>query len=361
MSAPAPAFAACVERSTRGRRGASGLRSRGSNLIIDIVNHVLPQPVMERLERRPKRFGSMGDEIGLFPQLFDFDVRFCAMDEFGDYQQVISLSTPTLEEVTTADQGNDIARLANDSMAELVARHPARFPAFLASVAMHRPDEAVKEQTRAFDELGAAGVQLFTEVGDRPLDDPEFEPVFATAASRGRMILLHPARAPASAEFRVEDGSLFRVWQTLSWPFMTSVIMWRLICRGLFDRFPDIKILTHHLGGIIPYHANRVDRALQNQLDQIAAQGASMGDRTFKKKARDYLRMYYGDTAMHGAIDPVRCGLAYFGPDHVAFASDAPYGSTPAAMQMLAALELDTETRRKIERDNAERLLGLRA
>ena len=90
---------------------------------------------------------------------------------------------------------------------------------------------------------------------------------------------------------------------------MTSVVMWRLICRGVFDKFPDIKILAHHLGGIIPYHANRVERGLQIELNRIAAEAGD--NEHIDKTAREYLRMYYGDTAMHGAVDPIRCGLHF--------------------------------------------------
>jgi uncharacterized protein len=105
---------------------------------------------------------------------------------------------------------------------------------------------------------------------------------------------------------------------------MTSVVMWRLICRGVFDKFPNIKILAHHLGGIIPYHANRVERGLQIELNRIGAKAGGK-EHQFNKTAREYLRMYYGDTAMHGAVDPVRCGLSFFGLSNVAFASDAPF------------------------------------
>ena len=249
--------------------------------------------------------------------------------------------------------------MANDAMADMVRRFPDRFPGFLAALSLLDVDDAVKELIRAGNELGAVGVQVFTEVGDRAFDDPQFEPVLAAAAARQLMILLHPARTPQSAEFRTEPQSLFGVWQTLSWPFMTSVVMWRLICRGVFDKFPDIKILAHHLGGIIPYHANRVERGLQIELNRIAAEAGDNGHE-FDKTAREYLRMYYGDTAMHGAVDPIRCGLSFFGPDHVAFASDAPFGSVTAAFNMIEALGLNDAVRRQIEQGTAEHLTGLR-
>ena len=328
-------------------------------MIVDLVTHVMPRVVMEKIEKLPKRFGAMGDDVASFTQLFDLDERFRTMEEFGEYRQIISLSGPSLEEIANRAQGTELSKVANDAMADMVRRFPDRFPGFLAALSLHDVDDAVKELTRAGDGLGAVGVQVFTEVGDRAFDDPQFEPVLAAAAARNLMILLHPARTPDSAEFKTEPQSLFGVWQTLSWPFMTSVVMWRLICRGVFDKFPDIKILAHHLGGIIPYHANRVERGLQIEPNRTAAEAGDSG-RKFEKTAREYLRMYYGDTAMHGAVDPVRCGLSFFGPGHVAFASDAPFGSVKAAFNMIDALGLDDAVRRQIEQRTAEHLTGLR-
>ena len=114
--------------------------------------------------------------------LHDLDARFRAMGEFGDYRQIISLPQPPIEDVTTPEQGAELARIANDAMAQLVDDHRDRFPAFVAAVGLHDSDAAMTELHRAIGELGARGVQVFTNVGGRPLDDPEFMPLFDAMA-----------------------------------------------------------------------------------------------------------------------------------------------------------------------------------
>ena len=138
------------------------------------------------------RLENIGKRMQAVTQLHDLDQRFGAMDSFGDYRQVISLPNPPLEDITDPATGTLLARAANDAMAELVAKHPDRFPAFVAALAMHDMDEAMKELHRAVKDLDAGGVQIFTNIGGRPLDDPAFQPVFDAMADYDLPIWMHP-------------------------------------------------------------------------------------------------------------------------------------------------------------------------
>jgi len=140
----------------------------------------------------------------------------------------------------------DLARLANDEMAALVAKHTDRFPGFVASLPMNNPEAALKEIDRAIDGLGATGVQMFSNVNRRPLDLPEFQPLFDRMAERRLPIWLHPAR-PAVADYVGEPRSKFDLWWAFGWPYETSVAMGRLVFSGIFDRHPDLVIITHHM------------------------------------------------------------------------------------------------------------------
>ena len=128
-------------------------------------------------------------------------------------------------------------------MAELVQKHPDRFPAFVAAVAMHDMDGAMAELDRAINQLGAKGVQVFTNVAGRPLDSPEFEPLFEAIWKFGLPIWMHPVRTSASSDYASEQLSRFEAWTIMGWPYATSVAMLRLVITGLFDRFPGIKII----------------------------------------------------------------------------------------------------------------------
>ena len=324
-------------------------------MIIDIATHVYPKPVFDRVKRIAPNFGSMGTRIDNSRQLYEFDDRFRLMDEAGEYVQIVSFSSPPIEEFMTPAQGNEIARIANDSMAELVSRHRDRFPGFVASLSMHDMDAAMTELHRAVGQLGACGVQIFTDVAGRPLDDPEFDPVFAAMKEYGLPIWLHPTRTPEMPDFASESTSRFDLWLVLGWPYATAATMIRLVLAGVFERHAGLKIITHHMGGMIPYHEERVAGALYRLGLQAAK--AESGGPYMRRPPMEMMRMFYADTAMHGAAEATRCGLAFFGANNTVFATDCPFGSIRKGLDMIERLELEEPVKQKILHDNAKRLL----
>lgn len=326
-------------------------------MIIDIATHVYPRPVYDRVKRIASNFGSMGTRIDNTRQLYDFDDRFRLMDEAGEYVQIVSLSSPPIEEFMTPEQGNEIARVANDSMAELVSRHRDRFPGFVASVSLHDMDASMNELHRAIDKLGACGVQIFTDVAGRALDDPEFDPVFAAMKEYGLPIWIHPTRTPEMPDFASESTSQFDIWLVLGWPYATAATMMRLVLAGLFERHVGLKIITHHMGGMIPFHEERVAGALHRLGLQAARQKEESGGPYMRRPPMEMMRMFYADTAMHGAVEATRCGLAFFGANNTVFGTDCPFGSIRKGLDMIDRLELEEPVEQKILHDNAKRLL----
>lgn len=326
-------------------------------MIIDIATHVYPKPVFDRVKRIAPNFGSMGRRIDNSRQLYEFDDRFRLMDEAGEYVQIVSFSSPPIEEFMTPDQGNEIARIANDSMAELVSRHRDRFPAFVASLCMHDMDAAMTELHRAVGQLGACGVQIFTDVAGRPLDRPEFDPVFAAMKEYGLPIWLHPTRTPEMPDFASEVTSQFDIWLVLGWPYATAATMIRLVLAGVFERHAGLKIITHHMGGMIPYHEERVAGALYRLGLQAANEKEGSGGPYMRRPPMEMMRMFYADTAMHGAVEATRCGLAFFGANNTVFATDCPFGSIRKGLDMIERLELEEPVKQRILHDNAKRLL----
>src|SRR5262245_6291818 len=129
---------------------------------IDIFTHIYPPPFYELLMKVNPTFKDVGKRSRGVPMLYDLDERFRVMDGFPDYQQVLSLPTPPLEVMADAAQATELAMVANDSMADLVRRHPDRFAGFVASLPFNDPDAAVKETKRAISSLGASGIQIFS-------------------------------------------------------------------------------------------------------------------------------------------------------------------------------------------------------
>ncbi len=331
---------------------------------IDIFNHLYPRKFFDTYIAGGAAGKDMGKRVSNIATIVDLDARFRAMDEFGDFRQVLTLPSPPLEVLAGPDRSPIMARAANDQLAELVRKHPDRFPAFAASLPLNNPDEALKEMERAVTQLGAKGIQIFSNVAGKPLDIPELQPLFAEVARRDVAIWMHPARGADMSDYRTEDRSLFEIWWTFGWPYETSVAMARLVFSGIFDRFPDLKIITHHMGGMIPYFEGRVGHGW----DQLGTRTSDVDyvslRRSMKQRPIDYFRKFYVDTALFGARAATRCGLEFFGIDKVLFASDMPFEPAPGmyareTIQAIESLELTAAQNDQIYRGNAQRLLKL--
>ncbi len=332
---------------------------------IDVFPHILPARYFDRMLAAAPPGLALRKRMSGIPVLVDVELRLRIMDRYEGYRQVLTLASPPIEVVAGPQDTPELARIANDEMAALVARHPDRFPAFVASLPMNNPDAALREIDRAIDTLGATGVQMFTNVRGAPLDGAAFAPLFARMAQTRLPIWLHPARPPAMADYAGEARSKFDIWWAFGWPYETTAAMARLVFTGLFDRHPDLVVITHHMGAMLPYFEGRAGGGL----DQLGTRtddpddGAALG--RLERRPLDYFKMFYGDTALFGAHAAMECGLAFFGADRVLFGTDMPFDpeqgpgfirDTIAAMERMRASD---EDKRKIYEGNARRLLRL--
>ena len=312
--------------------------------ILDAYAHALPRRYLDRVEsvlaggRASERVRDHHPFLRQTPALADLDERARELEGLEEYRQILVLAIPPVEELGSQAVCRELARLANDELAELVAAHPDRFAGFAAGLPLNDVDAALEELDRAIGTLGALGVQVYSNVGGRPLDDPRYEPVFARAAELGRAIWLHPTRGSTRADYETEAASRFGLWWALGWPYETSVAMARLVHSGLFDRHPELPVIAHHGGAMTPFFQDRLDRS-----------------------ALDGFRAFYADTIL-GTPGALRCAIDFFGIDHVLFATDMPFGGPTVVRDAIAtveALELPEADRAKVLHANAERLLRL--
>jgi predicted TIM-barrel fold metal-dependent hydrolase len=231
---------------------------------------------------------------------------------------------------------------------------------------VNNPGAAVKEIERAVKNLGAAGVQIFTNVNGRPLDEPDFLPIFEKVAELDVPVWVHPARGAGFPDYQTEKKSKFELWWVFGWPYETSVFMARMVFAGIFDRFPKIKIITHHLGGMVPYFSGRTGPGLDQLGARTEEEDLTVYLRRLKKRPQDYFKMFYADTATFGSGAAIRCGLDFFGADQVLFASDSPFDPEKGAgyiretIRCLDVLDVSEADRRKIYEGNARRLFRLK-
>jgi uncharacterized protein len=332
-----------------------------NDTIVDIYCHIAPEKFFQEMNRIAPRLGNIAARLRGVKKLFDLDERFREMDQFGDYRQIISLPNPPIEDFAPGAVGLELARIGNDAMAELCARHPRRFPTFVAALSLTDVAGSVAEARRAVKELHAGGVQIFTNVAGRPLDEGAFEPIFATMAELDLPIWLHPARTASMTDYPAEPKSRFEMWWCFGWPYETSVAMVRMVFNGLLDRYPKLKIITHHLGGMIPFYDGRIGPGLQVLGSRTSDEDYSNILPSLKRPHLDYMHDFYGDTALFGGgIHAVRCGLEFFGADHVVFATDTPLGPIAPTIDTIKRLDVADGDRRKIFSGNAERLLKLK-
>ena len=331
---------------------------------IDIFNHLFPKRYFDEYIDVGEKLGGMGKRVQNISHITNLDNRFRVMDEFGEYCQVISLPGPPVEILAGPEKSAEMAKVANDGMAEVVAKYPKRFPSFVACLPMNNPEAAVKEMDRAINRLGAVGVQLYSNAANKPLTLPEFLPIFEMAVNTDSPIWLHPDRHADFADYKTEDSSQFEIFWTFGWPYETSVAMARMVFAGFFDRWPNLKVITHHMGAMIPYFTGRVGYGW----DQL---GTRTVDKDYKallksmpKRPIDYFHSFYADTALFGGRAGTQCGLDFFGVDHVVFASDVPFEPSPGlyvreTIAVIESLNLTADEKDRIYRRNAMKLLNL--
>ncbi len=328
-------------------------------MIIDAYTHLAPRSFLSQMNKMSADLRNVTARLLSVKELYDLDARFRAMDVLDDYRQVISLPNPSLEECASAELGAELARVANLELAELCRTHPTRFAGFVAAVSLNDVETALDEIDRAIGELGAVGVQTYTNINGYPLDDPKFARFFAHMAQHQRPIWLHPTRTAAMSDYKTEAKSRFEMWWCFGWPYDTSVAMARLVFAGMLDRHPDLQIITHHLGGMIPYFDGRVGPGLEVLGSRTKDEDYSGILPSLKRPHLDYFRMFYADTAMFGSAKALSCGLEFFGGEHVLFATDAPLGPIKKTVEALGAQGIDESTMAAIMSGNARRMLRL--
>jgi uncharacterized protein len=332
---------------------------------IDIFNHVLPKKYFDKLNQVTSNLGDLDRRMRSIPILVDMEARLRVMDEVEDYAQVICLAAPPIEAVAGPDVSPELARVANDSMAEIVSRYPDRFPGFIASLPMNNPEAAGAEIDRAIRDLKAKGVQFFTNVKGKPLDLPEFRPLFEKMAGYDLPIWIHPARTSAVADYKTEDKSKYEIWWALGWPYETSVAMVRIVFAGYFDLWPNLKIITHHMGAMIPYNEGRLGPGYD--VLGVRSPGEDYGKllKSLKKRPLDYFRMFYADTALFGALTATKCGVEFFGAKNILYGTDCPFspdkgsGYIRNTIRVLDSLPISKEELQLIYEGNAKRLLRI--
>ncbi len=320
---------------------------------IDIFCHWAPPDYGAAALKDAGRPLCMLERALAMPVMTDPDVRLRLMDRFPGYRQVPCLVSPPLEALAGPQEAEELARRANDGMAAMAACHPDRFPGFFAALALNHPEAMLAEARRAVTELGACGVQIFTNMNGAAIDTPPFMELFALMAELDRPLLLHPTLGMDTPDYAGESYSKYELWWAIGWPYETSKAMYRLVFAGVFDRWPELKIITHHGGGLIPMAAGRLGAGLDAYGTRTPPELREKEATPLRGEPLAAFNRFYADTATFGSAAALTCALAFFGPERLLLGTDMPFGPEQGAAHIADALEaMNRLTLSSVERDN---------
>jgi uncharacterized protein len=333
---------------------------------IDAYTHFFPKRVYDKLLDVAGDHKDIGKRVRSVPALYDLDIRKRIVDGHKDYAQILSYSQPAAEIIAKSPaQIDEFIRLINDGFAELCAKESDHFPGWVAQISLDAADAGVAEAERAINQLGALGVQINTNVAGKPIDRPEYRPFWKKMAELGKPVWMHPARGAEMPDYLSEKKSLYEIWWTFGWSYETAVAMSRLVFSKILDDYPDLKIITHHFGGIVPMLEGRIGPGWDVLGDRTTDEDYVSLRKSLKKRPLDYFKQnFYADTAVFGALAATKCGLDFYPRDKVVFASDCPFDPEKGTMyprmtlEIFEKLDLSKTDREMIYYKNLEAVTG---
>jgi len=324
--------------------------------IIDFHNHFYPPEYVEAIKKGPSRIKVTfdkennpllhypGDYNILVPEHRDIKSREKAVKNAGVDMQILTFTTPGTQ-IETPARSVELAQKVNDSFAEIMVENKGRFAA-LATLPMNDPDASVVELERAFNELGFNGVMVYSNINGVALSDQRFWPLYEKANDLDAVFYIHP-NFPVGVEAMTD----YWLMPLVGFTFDTTLAGAKLVFSGVVEKFPRIKWVLAHLGGAIPYLAERLDRgfyAFKECREHIS------------KPPSEFLKDFYYDSvnfdtkALKLAVDFAGTGLILAG-------SDYPHqiGSLEKMVESIESLDISSEEKANILGLNAKKLLKL--
>jgi aminocarboxymuconate-semialdehyde decarboxylase len=328
---------------------------------IDVHAHILTEETIRLLQREsPKiapKLSDVDDQFGTldvagsvyrhFPRGgWDLDRRFRDMSAAKVDMQVLSVCPQTFLYAQPPALATAFARIQNEQLAKLVKTHPARFQA-IGTVPMQAPRQAADELRHAMTALGLRGIQIGSNIAGKNLDDPELEPVWATAAELGAFILLHPINVAGMDRL----GSYY-LNNLIGNPLDTTIAAACLVFGGVLERHPSLKICLAHGGGFVPYQAGRFVHGWHVRTEP---------KKRLPKPPTDSLQRFYFDTIVHSK-EVLEFLVGNAGADRVLLGSDYPFDmGTPYGVLQVRSLSLPASEQASILGGLAQTMLGAAA
>lgn len=321
--------------------------------IIDGYTHVLTEEFFEALT---DRYGFQG--LSGRPEfLWDIEQRKTDMADFGIDRQVITLALPTLFRGMDHDLALEITKLANDEVRRLADEHPDEF---IPVGTIPKVSEAFLEEfDRCVDDLDMKGIQIFSNIDGKPLDDDEFWPLFERAESTDTPLWMHPQLWEW-----YEWADEYMEHRLFGWPFDTTLALSRLVFGGVMEAYPDLQLISHHGGGMVPFYGDRIAMFYeQRQTYPENYRGFHENAAELSRPAEEYFQKFYADTAVSGSASALDCAESFFDPGNVVFGTDYPFSpgrgrqGIEVTIDAVEEMDVDQETRADIFAENLDTIL----
>lgn len=314
-------------------------------MIIDIASHIVTSEVEEALAKK-KNFKILRKNFT--EDSSNPEHRISLMEKYGIDKQVLTQTTPILQNLS-ADEAAEICRMSNDAIGLIARKYPDYFIPF-SVVSLLNVETALEELERSVGEWGCRGVTIGTNQDNKGLDFIEFEPFWQKVCELDIPVSLHPMHWQ-SYPLLSEDEALMRLF---GWPFDTTVTIMRLVLSGTIERYPTLKIVSHHLGGgMLPFFSGRFNVKLEKL------------QKNLQKPIEESFSRIYADTAVDGTAAALPCGHAFFGTERMLFGTDYPFSPENGELYLrenlaiVKKMDLPEEDKSKILGGNAKQLLKL--
>jgi len=320
-------------------------------MIIDYSAHLISKRVGKYLARG-KWYGP-GNVMGFPEQNDNPEVRLALMEKYGVDMQALTQTAPVIVGFNP-EEAAEICRISNDDNHALCKAYPKKF-VNICFFSLQDMKSALKELDRAVSELDCRGITLGSNQNGKGLDFEEFYPFYEKAVRYDLPIFIHPVQWES---YPLVDT--FKGWRNmlvLGWPFDTTQAAWRLVLSGTLDRFPELKVVLHHYGAMLPFFSRRIEQNIRIMLSDRLKPG---------KDIKEYWKNFYGDTALDGAVASYPVGYAFFGPDRTVFGTDYPFGMEAGEdfyrenLAGVRAMNLPEAELKKVLGENARRLLKIK-
>ncbi len=356
---------------------------------IDLFAHACPQKYIDSFEKNNARgisWRQIGGDANVMggPVLFNAEKRVEFMERFEDYAQVLVPVGDVLEPYMNPKDTYRLVQSYNNALSEWFDKYPKKFLGAAASVPWNDTDSALKEIERAITQLGFKGIVIHAPIYQymegtpiekgidsesmKPLDSPDLWPIYEAMSRYNLPIWIHPNGKTGVPAFKGEERGKYALYHIFGWPMETVMAMSRLVCGGVLAKYPNLRFITHHCGGmIVPALASRIDEEFDRFVWSGNLNWAKLGqENTFKiRRPIEYFKMFFGDTALYGGAECLDLGFKFFGPEHIVFGTDFPFDMESGTKfinrtcEAVYKMDISDADRQLIFEGNARRILRL--